>query len=175
MIDRFRQIAIFVSLIVIVGLAVVYMLVQTGGGDTLFGEKEGTLEPVNFATLSYTPEGNAFLMCDKETCPQAQADGPTIRFEASAADLRKIMADFVEETPTVRVHGFDLATSQFIFLERMPGADFPSVVTVKVLDMGPGLSGLVFYSHQPIGDSSKVDHADRAVRWTRMITDRLKR
>ncbi|WCL54997.1 hypothetical protein [Gimibacter soli] len=175
MIDRFRQIAIFVSLIVVVGLVVLYMMVQMGGGDTLFGDREGNLEPVDFATLAYMPDQNGFLMCDEATCTAAAADGPTLRFEADAARLRQVLADFTDDNPTVRTHRFDLATSQFDFLERLPGADFPAVVTVQVIDMGPGLSGLVMYSRQPIGDSSKADHADRMARWSRMLNERLAR
>lgn len=169
MLDRFRSLIIGLSLIVIVGLLALYFIVQIGGGEDVFGGKEGSLPPVNFATLEYEPEDNGYLLCAPGACGVATADSVSPTFGVDAGQLRQIFVDFADSNPTIQTFRFNLVENQFDFTERLPGNTFPAVITVKIQPIDAYSSTMSLYSRQPVGDSDKSDHADRASRWLRVL------
>lgn len=171
MLDRLRSLIIGLSLIVIVGLLSVYFIVQMGGGEDIFGGREGTLPVVDFSTLDYSPDNNGYLMCPPAACRGAVADRISPTFPVDAGQLRQLFADFADGNPTIDTFRFDLAESQFDFTERLPGQTFPAVVTVKVMRVDAYNSTAAFYSRQPVGKSQKADHTDRVNRWLRVLLD----
>ncbi|WP_417464382.1 hypothetical protein [Kordiimonas sp.] len=173
MFEKFRSAAIGLSVLVILAGVGLYILVQTGGGDKLFGGKEGTLPPVDFATLSRAFDDPSYLLCDKELCKNAEVDGPAPQFEVDAQTLRLAIADYTDNMPTVRTFRFDPMANQFDFTERLPGESLPSVVTVRIIDKGNYASELVIFSRTPVGDSKAQHHEERVTRWIRMISSRL--
>ncbi len=169
MLDRFRSIAVGLSLIVLVGLLALYFIVQIGGGEDIFGGKEGNLPPVEFNELDYVPENNGYLLCPPDVCGTAIADGVSPEFPVDAGQLRQLLIDFADSNPTIATFRFDLVANQFDFTERLPGQTFPAVVTVKIIPVSAYSSTAAIYSRQPVGDSDKADHADRVNRWLRII------
>lgn len=169
MLDRFRSLIIGLSLIVIVGLLALYFIVQIGGGEDVFGGREGSLPPVNFATLDYEPEDNGYLICAPGACGVATADSVSPTFPVDAGQLRQIFADFADSNPTIQTFRFDLVENQFDFTERLPGNTFPAVITVKIQPVDSYNSTISLYSRQPVGSSSKSDHSDRVGRWLRVL------
>ncbi|WP_417459854.1 hypothetical protein [Kordiimonas sp.] len=173
MFEKFRSAAIGLSVLVILAGVGLYILVQTGGGDKIFGGKEGTLPPVDFHALNRAFDDPSYLLCSKDLCANAEVDGPAPRFEVDAQTLRLALADYTDNMPTVRTFRFDPMANQFDFTERLPGESLPSVVTVRIIDKGNYASEMVIYSRTPVGDSNAEDHEERVTRWIRMISSRL--
>lgn len=169
MLDRFRSLAVGLSLIVLVGLLGLYFIVQMGGGEDIFGGREGNLPPVDFGQLDYSPEDNGYLLCPPEACGSAVADGVSPEFPVDAGQLRQLLADFADSNPTIDTFRFDLSANQFDFTERLPGQTFPAVVTIKVIAVDTYSSTIAVYSRQPVGSSAKSDHSDRVTRWLRVL------
>ncbi|TNE62266.1 MAG: hypothetical protein EP335_13285 [Alphaproteobacteria bacterium] len=173
MLEKFRSLAMGASLIVVLlGLAA-FFLVQIGGGDKLFGGGDGSLEPVNFETLAYSPSDTGYLLCSPDLCQKAEADGNSELFNIDAQKLRTVVADYADHMPTVNTFRFDLITNQFDFTERLPGESYPSVVSVRITETTPLSSALAIYSYQPVGKSTSADHQERVERWIRLIRTRL--
>lgn len=173
MLDRFRSFIIGLSLLVIMALMAMYFIVAVGSGEEIFGDKDGTLPKVDFATLIYSPDFTGYLACDADRCPNSVADSPPPVFEIGAPALRQFLVDFADARPTVDVFRFDLPANQFDFTERLPGQTFPAVITVKIISIDAYRSTALLYSRQPVGDSDKQDHSDRVVRWLAMIRNQL--
>ncbi len=169
MLDRFRSLIIGLSLIVIVGLLAVYFIVQLGGGEDIFGGREGSLPPVEFTSLDYSPDDVGYLMCPPEACGSAVADSVSPVFPVDAGQLRQLLADFADSNPTIETFRFNLPDNQFDFTERLPGQTFPAVVTIKVIEVDAYNSTIAVYSRQPVGRSAKPDHGDRVTRWLRVL------
>lgn len=171
MLDRFRSIVVGLSLIVVVALVSLYLVVQIGGGEDIFGESEGNLPLVQFAELTYNADDNGYLLCPQNVCKQAVADGVAPIFPLDQGRLRQLLVDFADANPTVNAFRFDLRANQFDFTEKMPGQPFPAVVTVKVIGLDTYSSTIAIYSRQPIGSSDKSDHMERVTRWLRVVLD----
>lgn len=169
MIDRFRSLVVGLSLIVLMGLVALYLIVQIGGGEDIFGEADGSLPAIDFATLDYSTEDNGFLLCQPSLCANAVPDGPGPVFQMDAGRLRQQFADLADSNPTIKTFRFNLPANQFDFTERLPGQTFPAVITVKVIEMDAYTSTVALYSRQPVGDSKKQDHADRVARWIKLL------
>ena len=169
MLDRFRSLAVGLSLIVLVGLLGLYFIVQLGGGEDVFGGSEGNLPPVDFTSLDYSPEDNGYLLCPPEACGAAIADRVSPVFPVDAGQLRQVFADFADSNPTISTFRFDLVSNQFDFTERLPGQTFPAVVTVKIIRVDAYNATAAIYSRQPVGSSVKEDHIDRVDRWLRVL------
>ncbi|RMB02665.1 hypothetical protein [Eilatimonas milleporae] len=178
MLDKFRTYAIGLSAIVFIAGIAFYAYVSMGGGGGLFGERGAALTDVDFATLDYTGDDPAYLLCPADLCGTAVPDADAPVFNVPAQTLRRAVADFTDNMPTINTLRFDLARNQFDFTERLPGQSFPAAITVRILEGGRIASGLprsrlVIYSRQPVGQSSKQDHRDRVERWLRLIEARL--
>lgn len=169
MLDRFRSLIIGLSLIVIVGLLAVYFIVQLGGGEDIFGGREGSLPPVEFTALDYSPDDVGYLMCPPDACGSAVADGVSPVFPVDAGQLRQLLVDFADSNPTIETFRFNLPDNQFDFTERLPGQTFPAVVTIKVIAVDAYNSTIAVFSRQPVGRSAKSDHGDRVTRWLRVL------
>ena len=172
MFEKFRAAALGLSVIVILGGILAYIMVQSGGGKIL-GDPGGNLPPVAFETLERSFDAPSFLLCSKSLCKVAEADGPSQRFEVSAQKLRLAIVDFADNMPMIRTFRFDPVQNQFDFTERLPGETLPSVVTVRILETNPYSSELVIYSRTPLGQSNHEDHEERVARWLRLIESRL--
>lgn len=170
MLDRFRSLAVGLSLIVLVGLLGLYFIVQLGGGEDVFGGSEGNLPPVDFTSLDYSPDDNGYLLCPSEACGAAIADGVPPVFPVDAGQLRQLFVGFADSNPTITTFRFDLVSDQFDFTERLPGKTFPAVVTVKFMRVDAYSSTVAIYSRQPVGDSDKEEHSERVARWIRGIS-----
>ena len=170
MIDRFRSIVVGLSMIVLLGLVGLYLFVQVGGGEDLFGDSEGTLPVVDFGTLNYGDSDIGYLLCSPALCQNAAPDGPSPIFQVNAGRLRQLFVDFSDNNPTVNTFRFNLPANQFDFTERLPGEAFPAVVTVKIIPINSYTSTAAIYSRQPVGDSDQQDHADRVSRWLKILT-----
>ncbi|WP_262691953.1 hypothetical protein [Kordiimonas aestuarii] len=173
MFEKFRSAALALSVFVILLGIGAYVMVQMGGGDKLFGGKDGSLPPVDFGTLDRSFDDPSFLLCAKDVCPNADVDGPAPRFEVDAQALRLAIVDFADNMPTVSTFRFDPMNNQFDFTERLPGESLPSVITVRITDVDGYTSTLAIYSRTPVGNSSAADHEKRVTRWLRMIETRL--
>lgn len=171
MLDRFRSIVVGLSLIVIVALVSLYLVVQIGGGEDIFGESEGSLPPVDFGQLAYSADDNGYLLCPPDACGNAVADGVPPLFSVDAGRLRQLLVDFADSNPTVNTFRFDLRANQFDFTEKMPGQPFPAVVTIKIIEVDAYSSTAAIYSRQPVGSSDKADHMERVTRWLRVILE----
>lgn len=169
MLDRFRSLAIGLSLIVLVGLIGLYLIVQIGGGEDIFGGRDGNLPPIAFESLAYEPDDTGYLLCPPDVCTEAVADGIAPIFPVDAGQLRQLLADFSDNNPTVATFRFDLRANQFDFTERLPGQTFPAVVTIKIIAVDAYSATAAIYSRQPVGSSDKQDHADRVNRWLRVL------
>ncbi|WP_262694216.1 hypothetical protein [Kordiimonas aquimaris] len=174
MLDRFRSIVVGLSMIVLLGLVGLYLFVQVGGGEELFGDNEGSLPVVDFRTLEYSDADNGYLLCSPELCEKAQPDGPSPIFQMDAGRLRQLFADFSDSNPTIKTFRFNLPASQFDFTERLPGETFPAVVTVKIISLDAYTSTAAIYSRQPIGDSNRSDHVERVSRWIKILTSPIR-
>lgn len=175
MLDKFRSLAVGLSLIVLIGLVGLYFIVQVGGGEDLFGDKDGTLPNIDFATLSYTPDDDGYLLCSADICAAAVPDGVAPVFEVNAAELRQLFVALSDGNPTIQTFRFNLPSNQFDFTERMPGKAFPAVVTVKIIPLDAYSSTAVIYSWQPVGDNDEQGHMDRVARWLRLVVDTANR
>ncbi len=172
MFEKFRAAALGLSVLVILGGILAYIMVQSGGGKIL-GDRGGNLPPVAFETLERSFDASSFLLCAKTLCLAAEVDGPAQRFEVDVQTLRLAIVDYADNMPTVRTFRFDPVLNQFDFTERLPGETLPAVITVRILDIDPYASELVIYSRTPLGDSSHEDHEERVARWLRLIRSRL--
>ena len=169
MIDRFRSLAIGLSLVALVALIVVYFIVQGGEGEDLVGSREGTLPVIDFALLDYDTADNGYLLCPQDSCANAVADGIAPILPVSASQLRQIFVDFADDSPRIKTFRFDLAANQFDFTEKLPSERFPSVVTIKIVPISETSSTMVIYSWKPVGRHTKSDHFERVSRWTGII------
>lgn len=173
MLERFRSAAIGLCLLVILGGLMAYFIVQSGGGEKLFGGGDGTLPPTDFTVLAEDGTSGAYLLCPEDLCTNALTNGPAAQFPVSAATLRQTVADYADSMPTIRTYRFDPISGQFDFTERLPGQSLPAVITVKVLPDSNYSSRLVIYSRKPLGDNQDGEHQERVERWLRIISDRL--
>lgn len=173
MLERFRSAAIGLCLLVILGGLVAYFIVQSGGGEKLFGGGDGSLPPTDFTVLAEDGTTGAYLLCPQDLCQSSLANGPAPQFPVSAAILRQTIADYADNMPTIRTFRFDPVSSQFDFTERLPGESLPAVITVKVLPDSNYSSRLVIYSRKPLGENRDGEHQERVERWLRVIGDRL--
>lgn len=173
MLEKFRSLAIGLCLIVILFGLGAYFMVQMGGGENIFGGKSGDLPPVEFETLAFEAYEPGYLLCSKELCPKAIANGPTPRFPISAQQLRLAVVDYADEMPTVRTFRFDPVKNQFDFTDRLPGEAMPTVITIRILELNAYESALAIYSYKPVGDSTPADHEKLVNRWLSVLTSRL--
>ncbi len=173
MFDKIRSLLLGLSLITVAGLLALYLYVQMGKGEAIFGGGEGTLPPTNFAELTHPNGVDGYLLCSEDLCTKAEPDGPSPVFEVDATTLRQAIVDFTEDMPTIRTHRFDIRNSQFDFLERLPGEHLPTVISVRILSDTAYTSKLAIYCTKPIGDIGKEGHGDRIDRWLRLINSRL--
>lgn len=173
MLEKFRSLAIGLCLIVIIFGLGAYVMVQTGGGEKLFGGSSGELPPVEFETLAYQGDEAGYLLCPDDLCQAANANGPAISFPVDAQKLRLAIADFSDNMPTIKLFRFDPAANQFDFTERLPGESLPAVLTVRVLPGDNYSSALAIYSRKPVGESEEGEHEKRVSRWVRLLNSRL--
>ncbi|MCK0069105.1 MULTISPECIES: hypothetical protein [Kordiimonas] len=169
MLDKIRSALIGVSLFVILALGGLYMYVQIKGGDGLLGNEEGSLEPTNFSTLSHTTSDDGFLLCSPDICPNAEIDEIPETFQLSAAKLRQLVADFTDNYSNINTLSFNFAANQFEFTEKLPGKPFPTVVSVKIIEVTPYSSQLVIYAYRPVGDTSKAQNRETVERWLSLM------
>ncbi len=173
MLTKIRSLLLGLSLITVAGLLALYLYVQMGKGEAIFGGSDGTLPPTDFASLIHPSGDNGYLLCPTELCRNAEADGPAPLFEVGATILRQAIVDFTDDMPTIRTHRFDIRTSQFDFLERLPGEHLPTVISIRVLPDTAYTSRLAIYCTKPIGDIGRESHSERVERWVRLIGSRL--
>ncbi|MEX0297531.1 MAG: hypothetical protein AB3N28_00575 [Kordiimonas sp.] len=173
MFEKIRSLLLGLSLITVAGLLALYLYVQMGKGEAIFGGGEGTLPPTNFAELTHPNDNEGYLLCSTDLCTKAEPDGPSPIFDVDATTLRQAIVDFTEDMPTIRTHRFDIRNSQFDFLERLPGEHLPTVISVRVLPDTAYTSKLAIYCTKPIGDIGKESHGERVDRWLRLINSRL--
>jgi len=168
MLEKIRSYLLMISFLVIAGGLMLYMYVLAKGDSGILGGKEGTLQPTDFASLSYSVGDTGYLMCSTPLCSVADPDANEELFNLDAGRLRQLVADYADSLPTVTVHSFDFRLSQFDFIERMPGKTFPTVISVRIIRDTDYSSKLAFYSYKPVGSSTANDHQQNAARW---ITD----
>lgn len=173
MLTKIRSLLLGLSLFTVAGLLALYLYVQMGKGETIFGGGEGTLPPTNFETLVHPNDHAGYLLCPADLCSQAQTDGPAPTFNVNANILRQTIVDFADSMPTIRTHRFDIRNSQFDFLERLPGEHIPTVVSVRILPDTAYTSKLAIYSYKPVGKVGKEGHAERTERWLQLINSHL--
>lgn len=173
MLNKIRSLLLGLSLMTVAGLLALYLYVQMGKGEAIFGGGEGTLPPTNFAGLTHPSGVDGYLLCSPELCSSAEVDGPAPTFDVDATVLRQAIVDFTEDMPTIRTHRFDIRTSQFDFLERLPGEHLPTVISIRVLPDTAYTSRLAIYCTKPIGDIGRESHSERVERWIRLINSRL--
>jgi len=172
MIEKIRSYLLMLSFIVIAGGLMLYMYVLAGGGDTLFGDGDGTLAPVDFETLTYDAENKGYLLCDASLCTNAEADGGAEIFTVNAGQLRQLIADFSDTLTTTETHNFDFIKNQFDFLERLPGETFPTVIALRVLPINAFSSKLAVYAYKPVGTNSRESNLQRVERWMANLQER---
>lgn len=169
MLDKIRSALIGASLFAILALGGLYMYVQIKGGESIFGNTEGTLQPTNFSTLNHPNEHEGFLVCVPEECPKAEIDEIPIIFKLSAPDLRQLVADFTDSYSNINAINFDFAKNQFEFTEKRPGKPFPTVVSVKIVAVTPYSSQLMMYAYKPVGETSRQQNQETVERWISLI------
>ncbi len=160
--------------VVLIGV-IAYIFAITGSGTSFFGDSNGTLEPTNFKALNFSLSENGYLLCSKDICPNAKANGQLANFPGDIRRLRLILADFADDNPTIRFRSFNPVTNQFEFSERSPGHPLPAVISIKLIEVANKKTEMAIYTYQPIGDSSLDDHKNRINRWLRLISNRLVR
>ncbi|MFC3052436.1 hypothetical protein [Kordiimonas pumila] len=165
MLNKFRNLTVGLSLIILVGLLGMYLYVQAGKGEAIFGSTSGSLEPTDFESLVYPSAVPAYLICPESLCRNAVTDTATPTFNMDTAALRQKVVDYADSMPTIKTHSFNIQSNQFDFLERLPGEHFPSVVSVRILEDTPYTSQIAIYSYKPVGDGSDNDHRDLVERW----------
>jgi len=175
MLNKIRSLLLGLSLIVVTGLLALYLYVQMGKGDAIFGGSEGTLPPTNFMSLDHPNSQDGYLLCPETLCTNAQADGPAESFNVDATTLRQAIVDFAEAMPTIRTHRFDIPNSQFDFLERLPGEHMPTVVSIRILEDSAYTSKIAIYCFKPVGTINRESHQERVDRWIRLITSTLRK
>lgn len=173
MLTKIRSLLLGLSLMTVAALLALYLYVQMGKGEAIFGGSEGTLPPTDFTTLDHPNTQEGYLLCPDDLCAKAMSDGPAPRFNVDAQKLRQAIVDFADGMPTIRTHKFDIRTSQFDFLERLPGETMPTVISVRILPDTAYTSKLAIYSYKPIGELGRESHAERVERWVRLINSHL--
>lgn len=169
MLDKIRSALIGVSLFVILALGGLYMYVQVKGGGSFFTSEEGTLEATNFATLIHPNDYEGFLVCTPDICPKAEIDEIPETFQLSPAKLRQLVADFTDSYHNINTLSFNFATNQFEFTEKLPGQPFPTVISVKIVEVTPYSSQLVIYAYKPVGSSSHEKNRNTVERWIGLL------
>lgn len=172
MIEKIRSYLLMLSFIVIAGGLMLYMYVLASGDNSLFGDSDGKLQPVDFETLAYTVGDGGYLLCDTDLCEQAYADGGAEIFNIGAGSLRQLIADFSDIQSTLETHNFDFAKNQFDFLERLPGETFPTVIAVRIVPINAFSSKLTLYAYKPVGSNSRESNQQRAERWIANLQER---
>lgn len=173
MIDRIRRYIFWICGGVILFGALGYIFVLTGSGSSFFGDSEGTLKPTDFNSLSFTSSDNGYLLCDQSLCRSAEASAPMANLPANLRSVRLNLADFADDSPTIRFRSFDPVSNQFEFTERSPGRPLPAIISIKLIEGPNQTTNLAIYSYQPIGRSNKDDHKRRIERWLKIIGNRL--
>lgn len=171
MLNKIRSLLLGLSLITIAGLLALYLYVQMGKGEAIFGGGEGTLPPTNFSALAHPNEQDGYLLCDESLCRGSNADGPAATFTVDATKLRQAVVDFTDGMPTIRTHDFDIRNNQFEFLERLPGDSLPTVISMRIISDTAYNSKIALYIFKPIGSIGREAHAERADRWIRQISN----
>jgi len=172
MIEKIRSYLLMLSFIVIAGGLMLYMYVLASGDNSLFGDSDGNLQPVDFETLAYAIGDDGHLLCDAGFCGQASADGGAEIFNIGASRLRQLIADFSDNQPTIETHNFNFAKNQFDFLERLPGETFPTVIAVRIEPINAFSSNLMLFAYKPVGSNSRESNQQRAERWMANLQDR---
>ncbi|UTW54863.1 hypothetical protein [Kordiimonas sp. SCSIO 12610] len=173
MLERIRGYIFWVCGGVVLLGALGYIFALTGSGQSLFGSNDGTLEPTNFAQLTFSTNENGYLLCNKSTCPNANPNNIAARFLSNIRSIRLNLADYADNNPLVRLRSFDPTNNQFEFLERSPGRPYPAIVSIKLTEAPNQATDIAIYTYQPIGNSTPDDHKDRVEKWLRVLTNRL--
>lgn len=169
MLDKIRSALIGISLFVILALGGLYMYVQIKGGESFFGNNDGTLEATDFQTLVHPNDHNGFLVCSPDICPKAEIDEIPETFQISASKLRQLVADFTDNYSNINTLSFNFGTNQFEFTEKLPGKPFPTVISVKINELTPYSSQLIIYAYKPVGDSSRQQNRETVERWISLL------
>ena len=170
MLEKIRSILVGLSLIVIASLLGLYLYVQMGKGEAIFGSKDSSLPPTNFEELTLNEPGSGYLLCPKSLCAKATTDGPAPVFSVSALELRAFIANYRDSLPTVTTHHINMRTSQFDFLERLPGQHLPALVSLRIIPGTQYNSQLAIFSNVPLGNAGDETDQERVERWVRQIT-----
>lgn len=181
MLEKLRSYGLGLSLFVVLAGVALYVYVSLGGDSPFSGE--GALQATDFTTLAHSQADDAFLLCAPELCEAATPDGPAVILAASLADARRAVASLEIGQPLIVLRETNFATSQFEFLERMRASPLAAVISIRLTAVEPGpyevdpppRTTLHIYGHQPLGDSSKSEHAERVLAWIDRITSLLGR
>jgi len=168
MLERLRSLAMGLSLLVVVGGVALYAFVALGGGETLLGSGNGTLEAVNFSALDSSADQTGYLLCDPDICPAASPDGPSVVLDAPLTRVRRIVAGLEEQSPLASLAVLDIVNSQFDFVVRDAGSALGTVVAVKLDARGQGtdvVTRMSVYSYRPIGGAQTAASQQLVSRW----------
>jgi hypothetical protein len=134
--------------------------------------EQGTLETIDFKSLTSTNHEEGFLLCPIDICIDFTADETSPEFEITSIQLRKILFEFIDSQGSISLQNLDMTNQNFDFIERTPSMRFPDIITVQLYELSPNRSTVAIYSRSVKGYENKERNKKRVERWVDFITPR---
>lgn len=120
---------------------------------------------VSFENLETEVEQDHYVVCPNGVCPLGSVDRESPNYNASTTEMRAKLLAFVDNRPNITLKNIDMSLQQFDFIEQVPGASFPDIITVRIIENIDGTVSLAIYSRSVIGDGIADFNKRRVENW----------
>jgi uncharacterized protein (DUF1499 family) len=164
----FRYPAIFVSVIVVAGAALLMTTLGERPLSLLF--PVGDVGMVDFAELKLTDKPNQFLMCPVDFCG-ADPNAVSPVFEVTAERLRARWREVLADQPRIETLSEYADGSQVDYVQRSARFRFPDIITVRVIAVSASQSTLAIYSRSIYGQDDFGVNRERVEAWLALLRE----
>ena len=161
-------IGIAIMLWIAIGLVAILFLTEIGGRVMARIFPVGEVEIVDFSRLVLRPTSNQYLVCPTGLCP-AVTDSTSKEFEVSAATLQKQWQVIMDLESSITLLQSSPNQAQWDYVYRTPYWQFPDVITVRFIALGPKRSTLAIYSRSVYGRDDLGANKARVQKWLHTI------
>ena len=157
-------VGVAIMLWIAIGLVAILFLTEVGGRVMARIFPIGEVEVVDFPRLVLRPTSNQYLVCPTDLC-SAVPDFTSKEFEVSAAMLQKQWQAIMDLDSSITLLISSQKKAQLDYVYRTPYWQFPDIITVRFIALGPSRSTLAIYSRSVYGRDDLGANKARVQKW----------
>ena len=155
-------------LIVLLGIVMTFNPETAGALKRFFTNDAG--QPVAFETLVVDATQDHYLSCPEDICLASSPDDTGKVYQIEPGLIRSRLLSYVDSRANIKLRDVNLEIMQFEFTEQSPNMRLPDLITVRIIDIGGGLSMLAIYSRSVLDSGRPGINRERVERWLEELT-----